>query len=99
MKTDREYHSAASNNLNSFSPRLFGSFLECLFSLIPCLPHTGFIASHVAILFCKKYPQYNIVVYDKLDYCACFENLTELLDLPNFKFVKVRIVVVAFVRC
>jgi len=48
----------------------------------------GFIASHVAILLCKKYPQYNIVVYDKLDYCSCLENLNEIKDLPNFKFVK-----------
>jgi UDP-glucose 4,6-dehydratase len=36
----------------------------------------------------KKYPDYNIVVYDKLDYCACLENLNEVMDLPNFKFVK-----------
>jgi len=48
----------------------------------------GFIASHVAILLCKKYPQYNIVVFDRLDYCSCLENLDELKDLPNFKFVK-----------
>jgi len=48
----------------------------------------GFIASHVAILLCAKYPQYNIVVYDKLDYCACLENLCDLRKLPNFKFVK-----------
>eukprot|EP00546_Thalassionema_frauenfeldii_P014209 CAMPEP_0178911936 /NCGR_PEP_ID=MMETSP0786-20121207/9975_1 /TAXON_ID=186022 /ORGANISM="Thalassionema frauenfeldii, Strain CCMP 1798" /LENGTH=382 /DNA_ID=CAMNT_0020584445 /DNA_START=197 /DNA_END=1342 /DNA_ORIENTATION=- len=48
----------------------------------------GFIASHVAILLCKKYPQYNIVVYDKLDYCSCLKNLDELKELPNFKFVK-----------
>lgn len=48
----------------------------------------GFIGSHAAILLCKKYPQYNIVVYDKLDYCSCLENLCEINDLPNFKFVK-----------
>lgn len=48
----------------------------------------GFIASHVAILLCKKYPQYKVVVYDKLDYCACLQNLEELFDLPNFKFIK-----------
>ena len=48
----------------------------------------GFIASHVAILLCQKYPNYNIVVYDKLDYCACLANLEELFDRPNFKFVK-----------
>ena len=55
--------------------------------LLPaCRP--GFIASHVAILLCKKYPQYKVVVYDCLDYCACLANLDELFDLPNFKFVK-----------
>lgn len=48
----------------------------------------GFIASHVAILLCRKYPNYNVVVYDKLDYCSCLANLDELKDLPNFKFVK-----------
>jgi UDP-glucose 4,6-dehydratase len=49
----------------------------------------GFIASHVAILLCKKYPDYKVVVYDRLDYCSCLENLTEeLKDVPNFKFVK-----------
>ena len=42
----------------------------------------------MAILLCKKYPNYKIVVYDKLDYCACLANLEELFDLPNFKFVK-----------
>lgn len=39
-------------------------------------------------MLCKKYPEYNIVVYDKLDYCSCLANLDELKDLPNFKFVK-----------
>ena len=56
-------------------------------SQTPFLP-TGFIASHVAILLAKKYPKYKIVVYDKLDYCACLENLNEVMKLPNFKFVK-----------
>jgi len=48
----------------------------------------GFIASHVAILLCKRYPQYKVVVYDKIDYCSCLENLKEIQALPNFKFVK-----------
>jgi len=48
----------------------------------------GFIGSHVAILLAKKYPQYKIVVYDKLDYCSCLENLEEISRLKNFKFVK-----------
>lgn len=62
-----------------FSPAIT-SYLFCW--------NTGFIASHVAILLCTKYPEYNIVVYDKLDYCACLKNLEEIFDKPNFKFVK-----------
>ena len=50
--------------------------------------HPGFIASHVAILLCKKYPDYNIFVYDRLDYCSCLENLQEISDLPNYRFIK-----------
>jgi UDP-glucose 4,6-dehydratase len=48
----------------------------------------GFIASHVAILLATKYPQYNVVVYDKLDYCSCLANLEEVSRLKNFKFIK-----------
>eukprot|EP00904_Undaria_pinnatifida_P009244 jgi/Undpi1/544/HiC_scaffold_10.g04008.m1 len=48
----------------------------------------GFIASHVVILLVEKYPQYNIVNLDRLDYCACLENLDCLKDKPNYKFVK-----------
>lgn len=29
-----------------------------------------------------------IVVIDKLDYCATMNNLAEVRDLPNFRFVK-----------
>lgn len=48
----------------------------------------GFIGSHVAILLCRKYPHYKVIVYDKLDYCSCLENLCEIERLRNFKFVK-----------
>ncbi len=30
----------------------------------------GFIGSHVCILLAKKYPQFNIINYDRLD-CKC----------------------------
>ena len=45
----------------------------------------GFIASHVVILLVEKYPQYNIVNLDRLDYCACLENLECLAGKPNYK--------------
>lgn len=47
----------------------------------------GFIASHVVILLARKYPQFNIVNFDRLDYCSCLENLDEVKNLPNYKFV------------
>ena len=50
----------------------------------------GFIASHVCILLAKKYPQYNIINYDRLDYCSCIENLDEIKDLPNYENITVR---------
>ena len=48
----------------------------------------GFIASHVVIRFCQKYPQYNIINYDKLDYCSCIANLSSVENLSNYTFVK-----------
>eukprot|EP00286_Rhodomonas_abbreviata_P025876 CAMPEP_0181313146 /NCGR_PEP_ID=MMETSP1101-20121128/14092_1 /TAXON_ID=46948 /ORGANISM="Rhodomonas abbreviata, Strain Caron Lab Isolate" /LENGTH=91 /DNA_ID=CAMNT_0023420079 /DNA_START=21 /DNA_END=293 /DNA_ORIENTATION=- len=48
----------------------------------------GFIASHVCILLAKKYPQFKIVNFDRLDYCSCLANLDEIKDYPNYKFVQ-----------
>ena len=48
----------------------------------------GFIASHLVILLTKKYPQYKIVNFDKLDYCSSLRNLSELDGKPNYKFVR-----------
>ncbi|XP_078431259.1 rhamnose biosynthesis 1 isoform X2 [Wolffia australiana] len=48
----------------------------------------GFIASHVANRLVRKYPDYKIVVLDKLDYCSNLKNLEPSRASPNFKFVK-----------
>merc|ERR1719221_1665929 len=48
----------------------------------------GFIGSHVVYKLVQSYPQYKVVVYDRLDYCACIENLDELKEYKNFRFVK-----------
>eukprot|EP00854_Cymbomonas_tetramitiformis_P017207 gene17207-20469_t len=48
----------------------------------------GFICSHVVYRLVTKYPEYKIVVLDKLDYCASLKNLKSVKDRPNFKFVK-----------
>eukprot|EP00320_Phaeocystis_rex_P019351 CAMPEP_0119060680 /NCGR_PEP_ID=MMETSP1178-20130426/4612_1 /TAXON_ID=33656 /ORGANISM="unid sp, Strain CCMP2000" /LENGTH=370 /DNA_ID=CAMNT_0007041809 /DNA_START=73 /DNA_END=1185 /DNA_ORIENTATION=- len=48
----------------------------------------GFIASHIVIRLVKKYPQYKIVNFDKLDYCSSLKNLDEIAHYRNYKFVK-----------
>lgn len=48
----------------------------------------GFIGSHVVRLFVNKYPNYDIVNLDKLTYAGNLENLTDIENLPNYKFVK-----------
>jgi dTDP-glucose 4,6-dehydratase len=48
----------------------------------------GFIASHVVIQLVQQFPHYNIVCFDKLDYCSSVENLNSVKDKPNYKFIK-----------
>ena len=48
----------------------------------------GFIGSHVVRLFVNNYPNYNIINLDKLTYAGNLENLKDLDDKPNYKFVK-----------
>jgi len=48
----------------------------------------GFIGSHVVRLFVKKYPEYKIINLDKLTYAGNLENLKDIENEPNYKFVK-----------
>ncbi len=48
----------------------------------------GFIGSHTVRLFVKKYPNYNIVNLDKLTYAGNLENLKDVENQLNYKFVK-----------
>ncbi len=48
----------------------------------------GFIGSNFVIYMLDKYPQYNIIVYDKLTYAGNMDNLLEVSDEPRFRFVK-----------
>ncbi|CAK0782674.1 hypothetical protein CVIRNUC_005869 [Coccomyxa viridis] len=48
----------------------------------------GFIASHVACKLALKYPEYQIHVFDKLDYCGSLKNLDAIASRPNFQFTK-----------
>nr|ALR87282.1 udp-glucose 4,6-dehydratase [Plantago ovata] len=48
----------------------------------------GFIACHVANRLVRNYPEYKIVVLDKLDYCSNLKNLIPAKASANFKFVK-----------
>lgn len=48
----------------------------------------GFIGSHVVREFVNKYPDYQIVNLDALTYAGNLENLKDVQNLPNYKFVK-----------
>jgi len=48
----------------------------------------GFIGSHVVRLFVQKYPEYNIINLDKLTYAGNLENLKDIENAPNYRFIK-----------
>lgn len=48
----------------------------------------GFIGSNFVHYMLAKYPQYKIVVYDKLTYAGRRENLEDAEDSPHFAFVQ-----------
>lgn len=52
----------------------------------------GFIGSHVVRQFVSKYPQINIINLDALTYAGNLENLKDLENKPNYKFIKADIV-------
>ena len=48
----------------------------------------GFIGSHVVRHFVTAYPQYAITNLDKLTYAGNLENLRDVEDSPNYRFVR-----------
>ncbi|UTW64455.1 dTDP-glucose 4,6-dehydratase [bacterium SCSIO 12741] len=48
----------------------------------------GFIGSHVVRLFVNQYPDTQILNLDKLTYAGNLENLRDIENAPNYKFVK-----------
>ncbi len=48
----------------------------------------GFIGSHVVRLFVNKYPEYNIINFDKLTYAGNLSNLIDIENKDNYTFVK-----------
>jgi len=48
----------------------------------------GFIGSHFARLVLSRYPEDEVVVYDKLTYAGNLENLKDLKKNPRYSFVK-----------
>jgi dTDP-glucose 4,6-dehydratase len=48
----------------------------------------GFIGSHVVRLFVTKYPDYHIVNLDVLTYAGNLENLADIENAPNYRFIK-----------
>jgi dTDP-glucose 4,6-dehydratase len=48
----------------------------------------GFIGSHLVRLMVNKYPNYQIINFDKLTYAGNLKNLTDVENQPNYIFVK-----------
>lgn len=48
----------------------------------------GFIGSHVVRLLVKKYSEYNIINLDLLTYAGNLENISDVEDAVNYKFIK-----------
>jgi len=48
----------------------------------------GFIGSNFIHYFTRKYPEYRIINLDKLTYAGNLENLRDIEDNPNYKFIK-----------
>ena len=51
----------------------------------------GFIGSHVVRLFVNKYPDYRIINLDKLTYAGNLDNLKDIENAPNYRFVRMDI--------
>jgi len=52
----------------------------------------GFIGSHVVRLFVNKYPHYTIFNLDKLTYAGNLDNLQDVENKENYRFIKADIV-------
>jgi dTDP-glucose 4,6-dehydratase len=48
----------------------------------------GFIGANFVLYMLDKYPDYNIVVYDKLTYAGNLDNLLDVSDDPRYHFVR-----------
>ena len=57
----------------------------------------GFIGSHVVREFVNKYPNYQIINLDSLTYAGNLENLKDIEDKPNYRFIKGDITDAAFI--
>jgi dTDP-glucose 4,6-dehydratase len=57
----------------------------------------GFIGSHVVRLFVNKYPDYTIHNLDKLTYAGNLENLRDIENKKNYRFIKGDITDAAFI--
>jgi dTDP-4-dehydrorhamnose 3,5-epimerase-like enzyme len=47
----------------------------------------GFIGSHVIRHLIKKYPDYTVINLDVLDHCSSLNNLSDVAEFPNYRFV------------
>lgn len=65
-------------------------FLLPISALTLCKIAFTISASHMVLYLLRKYPHYNVVNFDKMDYCSSTFYFKEAETLPNYQFIKVR---------
>ncbi|MFZ1826636.1 MAG: GDP-mannose 4,6-dehydratase, partial [Chitinophagales bacterium] len=58
----------------------------------------GFIGSHVVRRLINNYPDYNIINLDNLTYAGNLDNLRDIENAANYKFIKGDIVDAQFIQ-
>ncbi|KAK9476758.1 hypothetical protein V1514DRAFT_335862 [Lipomyces japonicus] len=90
MTVDGQY--VSSNQVWQSSPVFYGSTKFQKSQVIRNILITGgagFIASWICRHLALQYEHYNVVCFDRLDYCASLNNIAYLVaNCPNFTFVK-----------
>jgi hypothetical protein len=84
--------STATPHRHSIPPAISNSPVRCASdpyapSVILLSGGAGFIGSHVIRHIVKKYADYTVINFDVLDHCSTLNNLADVADMPNYRFV------------
>ncbi|CAF1116607.1 unnamed protein product [Brachionus calyciflorus] len=88
IMSDKDRKNPSLNEIRSLLNTSYTNGLNQFDKTVLITGGAGFIGSHVAILLTKRYPNYKVIVLDKLEECSNINNLNEIRNLKNFLFIK-----------